>query len=42
MTFKAGEPGKVNQKIEIVTELGEHKSAELSAIGEVNLPLAGK
>ena len=41
MTFKAGEPGKINQKIEIVTDLGERKSAELSAIGEVHLPLAG-
>ena len=41
MTFKAGEPGKINQKIEIVTDLGERKSADLSAIGEVNLPLAG-
>ena len=42
VTFEAGEaPGKINQKIEIVTDLGEQKTATLSAIGQISAPLAG-
>jgi hypothetical protein len=42
VSFEAGESlGKINQKIEIVTDLADHKTAELSAIGQISAPLAG-
>jgi hypothetical protein len=41
VTFVAGnEPGKVSRKIEIVTDLGESSTAEITAIGHVSAPLA--
>lgn len=42
VTFEApGETGKISQKIEIVTDLGDHLSTQLQAIGQVSAPLAG-
>ncbi len=42
VSFEAGEAtGKINQKIEIVTDLGGQKTATLSAIGQISAPLAG-
>jgi hypothetical protein len=43
MTFNAGDKlGNVSEKIEIVTDLGEHKTVELSVTGQISAPLAGK
>jgi hypothetical protein len=43
VTFEAAGPeGRLVQKIEIVTDLGNQASAELSASGQVLAPLAGK
>ncbi|HTM55269.1 MAG TPA: DUF1573 domain-containing protein [Pirellulales bacterium] len=43
MTFEAGDKlGNVNEKIEIVTDLGDHKTVELTAMGQISAPLAGK
>ncbi len=44
VTFEANSEtmGRITQRIEIVTDLGEHSTVELSAIGQVNAPLAGK
>jgi hypothetical protein len=43
VTFTAPEqPHKINQLIEIVTDLGDHKSAQLRALGQISAPLAGK
>lgn len=43
VTFEAGSNvGKVNAKIEIVTDLAEHNTAELSVIGQITAPFAGK
>ncbi len=43
VTFLAGsDSGKISQKIEIVTDLGENTTATLSAVGQVAAPLAGK
>jgi hypothetical protein len=40
--FEAGsQPGKIVAKIEIVTDLDDQKTAELSAIGQISAPLAG-
>lgn len=38
----AGEPGKIHQKIEIVTDLEGGKTASLTALGQITAPLAGK
>jgi hypothetical protein len=38
----AGEPGKIHQKIEIVTDLEGGKTASLTALGQIAAPLAGK
>ncbi len=43
VTFEAGrEAGKIAGKIEIITDLGDHKTAELNVIGQITEPLAGK
>lgn len=43
VTFEAGnEPGKINQKIEILTDLEGGKSTSLTALGQITAPLAGK
>jgi hypothetical protein len=43
VTFEAPEaPGKLTQKIEIVTDLSEQKTLTVSAIGQISAPLAGK
>jgi hypothetical protein len=43
VTFEAGrEAGKIAGKIEIVTDLDQHKTAELSVLGQITEPLAGK
>lgn len=43
VTFEAGnDTGKINQKIEIVTDLPQHGTAQLSAMGQISAPLAGK
>ncbi|HEX3728084.1 MAG TPA: DUF1573 domain-containing protein [Pirellulales bacterium] len=43
VTFEAdATTGKISQSIEIVTDLGNRRSVELSAIGQVSAPLAGK
>jgi hypothetical protein len=43
VTFVAGgDPVKISQTIEIVTDLGENATATLSAVGQVAAPLAGK
>ena len=42
VTFQAGEKtGKIQQTIEIVTDLADHKSAQLSALAQISAPLAG-
>ncbi|MGD9720894.1 MAG: DUF1573 domain-containing protein [Pirellulales bacterium] len=43
VTFTAGdEPGKFTCKIEIITDLGDKSTAQLTAIGHVGAPLASK
>ena len=43
VTFQAGnEPGKISKKIEIITDLNEQSTVELTAIGMVQSPLASK
>lgn len=43
VTFTAGaQPGNVSAKVEIMTDMGENKSTNLSIVGQVNSPLAGK
>ena len=42
MTFEAGtDAGTISQQIEIVTDLDDHKSVQLTVGGVVSLPLAG-
>jgi hypothetical protein len=43
VTFTAGStPGKINRKIEIITDLTEQPTAEFTAYGQVSAPLASK
>ncbi len=43
VTYEAADQvGKISQKIEIITDLPDNKSVELTAIGQVGAPLAGK
>jgi hypothetical protein len=43
VTFQAGrEVGKIAGNIEIVTDLGENKTAQLTVLGQVSEPLAGR
>jgi hypothetical protein len=42
VTFVAGnQPGKISRKIEVITDMADHATAELTAIGQVSAPLAG-